>query len=246
MCRMYSVSSLFSRPEPSHWVWIIIFITGFQPVFSLPVLPGDPAIEPVQNPGSPVKGLIDMADTGSTSLKISVAGSGFSNYTFGLFKISDMTAGVNDPDFQLQALQADSAMILHQAGKQVDNLDYSVEVAGDEELGIFILRDSSLADFSRGQNIYRPIFSLLGAPGNHLFLQDDESIPGSSIFSIASLESGQVMGTGAGSLLDMLRITISGHLAPTSNPIIPEPGTASTTLIGILLLHSKYSRRRRG
>ena len=187
-------------------------------------------------------GVIHVSGGQSADLHVALGGqtAGAGNVTFGFFDLSQMTAGVNDPDFALQALQADHAIVLHEAGQALAD-QYDVTVSSGATLGMFILRNGTLADFSRGQNPYGPIFSLSGAPGSQLVAENDTLTKGGLTFLFNNFGSGQVFGaSGAAGAGDPLMFGVTG--VGDSVPIVPEPATL--TLVGLGLAGLGLMRRR--
>ena len=193
-------------------------------------------------------GTIRLSGVESQTLRLEVSAPQtlLSRYTIGLYDLSRMTAATDDPDFQVQALQADRVVLLQEAGRPQAGV-FEVTVGGGSQLGIFLLRDATLAEFSVGLNPYRPIFSTSGAPGSHLL--SPYVAGGELTFTLAGLGSGaRVFPAGfaplAADSLDQLTIRIlnDGATEPQA-PVVPEPATLA--LIGIGLAGAAMVRCRR-
>src|SRR5690606_6157264 len=102
---------------------------------------------------------LELSGSQSTSrafaIQITAPSELLQHYTIGVYDTSKMTAQPGDPDFLLQALQADNVAILNEYGKPAGDQPFSMTVDGTAELGVFFLREASLRDFSRGANPYR-------------------------------------------------------------------------------------------
>jgi hypothetical protein len=198
---------------------------------------------------------------GSSVLRIEINGPAeiLEHYTIGLYDMSRMTAAFNDPDYSIQALQADHVFILQDLGAPLAG-PIDLQLPESAQLGLFLLRDATLRDFSLGLNPYRPIFSVAGAPGSHLLGDLTSTNPNETLLSFQSFQSGSV-GVGGGLVapagtagtLDLggdLTIRIlnedQGSLIDDNIriPVVPEPATL--TLLGVgLALGGAIKRRRR-
>jgi hypothetical protein len=218
-------------------VWM--FLTGL--IFGIPA-----QALPVNHAGDlGLNGAISMqgAGEGSTTLHFSLSGplDLYRNHTIGIFDLNQMTADVNDPDFALQALQADRVIVLHGNGAAFAE-QYDITVDSNARLGVFLLRDASLADFSRGRNPYRPIFSVAGSPGSHLVQQDNADL--ATDFLFRSLTPGAMMGASGQGGDNELIVSVTGHREPNRAPVVPEPATLALVALGAGILGCVAPRRR--
>jgi hypothetical protein len=193
-------------------------------------------------------GTIRPCDTGKATLRVELVGDDdqLAHYTVGLFDYSQMTADPLDPDFALQALQADRAILLHQMGDPVNHL-FEAAFPSDAQLGFFVLHEATLEDFSLGRNPFRPSFSLVSSPGSTQFIQDDALIKATTVFDYQTLEPGRVRGAGAGGFPapSVFSINVTGHMMPREDPVVPEPATMGLVALGTALA-GLAGRRRRG
>jgi len=228
---------------------------------ALPILPGG---SNGSGSGFPTTASGTLAVDGSQkiNLRITPGGAGdLCNVTFGLFDISQMTAQTNDPDFAIQALQADKVVLLHTSGQALAS-QYNLTLYHGGQLGMFILRDATLADYSRGLNPFSPVFSVSGAPGSQASGESDSLIKNASTFWFDNAQSDRVFGaSGQMPLDDCLTFAIYGNYtggqhdqsitldlpqfdapAQSTEPTVPEPTTL--VLVG-LGLAGFVSRRKR-
>lgn len=196
--------------------------------------------------------------SGQTVIQLSCANGAAQHYTIGVFSLSAVTAAASDPDFAIQALQADNVTILRTAGQASSQTEYTIDLASGD-VGVFILRDGTLRDFSLGKNLYRPLFSVAGSTGSN-YLSKSTDANGALQISFAALASGVVMGSGAGTggtLSNGITLTLnsagaaataasyeaalSGGAADAGRqdapqPVVPEPATLAMAGLGVALM----------
>ena len=167
-------------------------------------------------------------------------GAALSNYTIGIFDLNLLTADVNDPDFARQALQADRVQLLQEAGHAAGG-PVNLSFAADARLALVVIYDATLREFSRGQNAYAPMFSVLGANGSHMIngLEDANSV----LFSFAAQNEGTLFAGFFGGMRgpqDLIQVQLNAVGLP---PVTPEPATLA--LVGTGLLLAGFKRRRK-
>jgi hypothetical protein len=199
-------------------------------------------------------GAVPVGDSAPSTLRIEIDGADevLSHYTIGLYNLATMTASNNDPDFQIQALQADRVILLQEFGSPA-NSTIEIELPDDGEYGLFLMRDATLRDFSLGKNPYRPIFSTPGAPGSHLLQQIAVDGMTSYLFQtyLSVGVAGGVVAPAGNGAYDAPGGGLSISIFNPNNldndnipiPVVPEPATLA--LIGVGLACGGALRRRR-
>ncbi len=177
-------------------------------------------------------GAIDPG-AGDSTLRFELTGeaSVLDRYTIGIFDLSRMTASAGDPDFALQALQADRVVLLHEAGQSLTRVQ-ELNFGSGARLGVFVMRDGTLRDFSLGQAPFQPTFSLLGSPGSPFFTLAGEG-SGSTLIGYQTLGAGRVRGAAMGGASgSMFGVGVSAADLRGPAPVVtPEPATLA--LIGL-------------
>jgi hypothetical protein len=216
-----------------------IFWTAVCLMLSLIAVPAGAV--PVLSSAGNQDGVFDLTGNGPVTVSAAVSGAA-SRYTIGLFDLNQLTADVNDPDFARQALQADRVRLIQQAGAAA-NGPVNLTFDAGARLALVVLYDATLRDFSRGQNQFAPLFSVLGANGSHL-------ISGAETWNAIDFTfAAQNQTTFFGGFFGSARggqelIGVSLFNAEAIPPVTPEPATLALCGAGLALAGFKARRRK--